>query len=116
MEVEFEESVDLGVGSDGGAIDGGAFDGGIADAGDASDAAVEDAGDAQQPQEDIRNELLVASLAPRVLARTEAPCRTVRHIETYGESDGTSVWVFCDERRYDYRIVNGSFVHTAGIG
>ena len=112
VEVEVDESVDLGVGSDGGAIDGGALDGGIADAGDTSDASVEDAGDAQPPQANARNELLW-HLAPRVLARTEAPCRTVRHIETYGESDGTSVWVFCDERRYDYRIVNGSFVHIA---
>ena len=42
-------------------------------------------------------------LQPGRVVTTNAPCESVLHFETYNDVEGTSVHVYCAERRYDYR-------------
>ena len=77
-EFDVEDSTDLGVGSDVGAIDGSVLDAGMADAGDASDSTPGDAGDAELPQANARNELLW-HLAPRTRENRSAMHNRTAH-------------------------------------
>jgi hypothetical protein len=94
-------------------------DAGVVDAGVARDAGVDaapmdatvDAGSdggqdgALTPGPAATRPALFWHVQPGRVMTTEAPCESVLHLEAYRDVEGTSIHVYCAERRYDYRYM-----------